>query len=60
MKCWQKPSSECDAAHCRRLPVLVILVNFNMLLYCTRITVGNKEYSTSNVFSACGGVVMYI
>ena len=42
------------------LPVLAILVNFDTLLSCTRTTVDTKEYSISNVFSACSGVVMYI
>ena len=41
------------------LPVLAILVNFDTLLYCTRTIVDTKEYSISNVFSACSGVVMY-
>ena len=42
------------------LPVVAILVNFDTLLYCTRTIVDNKEYSISNEFSACSGVVMYI
>ena len=40
------------------LPVLAILVNFDTLLYCTRTIVDTKEYSISNVFSACSGVTM--
>ena len=43
-----------------KLPVVAILVNFDTLLYCTRTIVDNKEYSISNEFSACSGVVMYI
>ena len=41
------------------LLVLAILVNFDTLFSCTRITVDTKEDSVSNVFSACGGVVVY-
>ena len=41
------------------LLVLAMLVNFDTLFSCTRITVDTKEDSVSNVFSACGGVVVY-
>ena len=40
------------------LSVLAILVNFDTLLSCTCTAVDTKEYSISNVFSACSGVVM--
>ena len=58
------PDARVDRTHLPplmvELPVVAILVNFDTLLYCTRTIVDTKEYSISNEFSACSGVVMYI